>query len=391
MDSCLWQSKQNRHCFLLADLLNSPPTEQVFLVPLDAAVINNNFQEAFNSKGKDHLRSESDAVIGAKAQASPDLSMPTLFTATDPLQAPNPNPLSRLTGIDPFLSMAGRWDQATVHTLLMDSSQNLSESTNKNPEQLLAPMRSLDEIFSRQFIQGPDSISQNLQPISPKMDSLSIDANSLFIMNESRGTQDNQSEFSGQGQDQSNNQDPSQSQFYAALPNSGINSKFNVQATSNAAETSKVPPHISQSVFDKSSMLIKDGGGSLRIDLGSRDNGPLDLAVNINGNNVDIRIITHSQQARDALMQDLPRLRDSLLNHHLNLDKVEIGISNNATWSQSSGDGRQSRQQQFENIKESELRGLTGIRATRSSYRSSAQSISNDTNPLHNGLIQVRV
>ncbi len=186
------------------------------------------------------------------------------------------------------------------------------------------------------------------------------------------------------------NQDTSS--MFAPTPGSTASNKaFSVETAAPQAPSAPVSPQQLQDILDKSSMLIKDGGGSIRLDLGSKEMGSLDLALEIRDQTVELRIVAHSEQAREALVQELPKLRESLQNQNLNLEKVEIGLSYGSSWSQSSGNGQQNREQFFENNSESSSRGPQGIRSTSRSYRQSIASTPEARVPLHNGLIQVRV
>ncbi len=323
--------------------------------------------------------------------ALPNTLPPLTGTPLSPL--PTTVPQAPLVAQDPFLAMTRSWNPETIQTLRnndLDSLENLSTSSEQTAHQ---PLRSLDEILNRHMIQAPDAALQMDAPLPPR-ESLTLDTNSLqFTLQENALSQDSASrDFSDQNQSQFQNQDQG-SLFMQSPSATGIGQKnFSVQmGAAPQAPTPSLSPQNLQDIFDKSSMMIKDGGGSIRIDLGSKETGPLDLAIDIHDKSVELRITAHSDQARDALVQELPKLRESLLNQHLNLEKVEIGLSNSSAWSQSSGNGRQGRDQVVENWQESSSRGPEGIRSSSRSYRQSISQLANERVPLHNGLIQVRV
>jgi hypothetical protein len=81
-----------------------------------------------------------------------------------------------------------------------------------------------------------------------------------------------------------------------------------------------------QKLVDKAQMVIKEGGGSVRIDLGSPEMGRLELAVNLNQDRVDVKILTASEHVREMLNREMPRLRESLAVQNLNLGSVEVGV-----------------------------------------------------------------
>ncbi len=132
-----------------------------------------------------------------------------------------------------------------------------------------------------------------------------------------------------------------------------------------------LPAHAMQkTVFESTSLLVKDGGGAMRIDIGNKELGSIDLAVEVKDNRVDIKIVAASQQAREILAVALPALKASLQNQNLNLSKVEIGLSGGSSWSSSDGgsSGRESTAQS------EEIFGIKG--ASRRSSRSYRQASS---------------
>jgi hypothetical protein len=256
------------------------------------------------------------------------------------------------------------------------------------------PLRSLDDLLNSQFIQAPDFANRMDASNLPKPDSSPFDMSALGLtFQESGFTGDNQGgDLSGRNPSDSFMNQDSNSLFTPGTSTSASQKAFSIEtAAAPQAPSAPVSHQQLQDILDKSSMLIKDGGGSIRLDLGSKEMGPLDLALDIKDKTVELRIVAHSDQAREALVQELPKLRESLQNQNLNLEKVEIGLSYGSAWSQSSGNGQQNREQFFENTSESNSRGPGGIRSTSRSYRQSFVSGPETRVPLHNGLIQVRV
>jgi flagellar hook-length control protein FliK len=80
-------------------------------------------------------------------------------------------------------------------------------------------------------------------------------------------------------------------------------------------------------------MMVSDGGGSMRFDMPTPW-GKVDLAVQVDGNNVQIKLMTESAQARDALQADLSRLRDNLASQNLRLHQVDFGLLNGQSLTQ---------------------------------------------------------
>jgi len=294
---------------------------------------------------------------------------------------------------DPFLAMAQRWNAETLQTLRPEDfvSRERMESTPEMLTSTVQPMRSLDDLLNLQLIQPPDL--NNRMDSSTMQDNPNFDINTLSGSLQDLGASSHESggDFSGRNPDQSFLSQDSNAMFAQTQGPTASNKAFSIETAATQAPSAPVSPQQMQNILDNSSMLIKEGGGSIRLDLGSKDMGPLDLALDIQGNTVELRIVTHSDQAREALVQELPRLRESLQNQNLNLEKVEIGLSYGSAWSQSSGNGQQNREQFFENTSESSSRGPQGINSSSRSYRQSFVSTPEPRVPLHNGLIQVRV
>jgi flagellar hook-length control protein FliK len=98
-------------------------------------------------------------------------------------------------------------------------------------------------------------------------------------------------------------------------------------------------------------MMVRDGGGSMRVDLPTPW-GKVDLAVRIEGGNIQVRMLADSPQVRDALNQDLPRLRESLAGQNLNLGSVEVGVGGGNAWAQNFGQSGFDAHKNFENLRE---------------------------------------
>ncbi len=100
--------------------------------------------------------------------------------------------------------------------------------------------------------------------------------------------------------------------------------------TADPFSISNHKPQIMKHLVDKASMLIKDGGGSVRIDLGSPELGRIDLAISVNHDKVSMKILTDSNKTREILGQDLEKLRETLSGQHLQLSKVELGTDDSS-------------------------------------------------------------
>ncbi|MBC7658611.1 MAG: flagellar hook-length control protein FliK [Chitinophagaceae bacterium] len=150
---------------------------------------------------------------------------------------------------------------------------------------------------------------------------------------------------------------------------------FSLAGPETPAKT-EAPKHLEKAVFENASLLVKDGGGSIRIDIGNKEIGAVDLAVEVKDNVVDIKIVAASPHAREILATELPKLRESLHSQNLNLSKVEIGLSGGSSWT--SSDGRSSSSQRESSSQSDEVFGVSGAgRKSSKSYRqvSSTQNL----------------
>lgn len=102
-------------------------------------------------------------------------------------------------------------------------------------------------------------------------------------------------------------------------------------ATQAAADPTVMTPEqrvqMVQQVIDRATVLMRDGGGSVRLDLGSPELGNLEMAINMQDDRMDVRILTGSDRVRDAMMADLVRLKDALAVQNVQLGNVEVGVN----------------------------------------------------------------
>ena len=89
-----------------------------------------------------------------------------------------------------------------------------------------------------------------------------------------------------------------------------------------------------QKVVNHATMLSKQGGGTVRLDLSSPEFGPLELALNMNKDKIDLRVLAGSDRARDAIAADLNQLKGALAIQNVQLGKVEVGVSGRQPQSQ---------------------------------------------------------
>lgn len=80
-------------------------------------------------------------------------------------------------------------------------------------------------------------------------------------------------------------------------------------------------------ISEQSGALQRQGGGRANIAISDKNIGELALAVNVDGNEVQVKMHSPSDQMRNLLGQDLQNLKETLSNQNLNL--VQVDVSNN--------------------------------------------------------------
>lgn len=145
---------------------------------------------------------------------------------------------------------------------------------------------------------------------------------------------------------------------------------------------------IQKQVIEKVQMLVKDGGGQIKLDIGSGDH-KVELALDIQNDTVNLKILTASDQMKDLLASDLPKLREALGQQKLELNEVELGSQSRREWSNGSFD-QGSFQRGFSEQRERlvEQPG-TLVKSSSHSYKNIIADRSGYIRPQHSGHIQV--
>lgn len=127
---------------------------------------------------------------------------------------------------------------------------------------------------------------------------------------------------------------------------------------------------IANKILGHAQMMFKNGGGSMRVDLEAPGIGKVDVAINLINNQLDVRIITASEQARDMISKEVVGLRDGLTQQGISLRGLEVGKAGESSPRNFAGQG----QQQFG-------QGAQDQRATYNDMRDYAQSFKNSFAP----------
>ncbi len=300
---------------------------------------------------------------------------------------------ANLVQVDPFAAIGARLQTLDRQVLVIDGEDMRKEAKAdevgmEDIAQLLAPSFGPDT-FGTELKNGMGAARQSAKSASSPLEALALSMLEGTVQEgeragENMSERDSSSSQGGQGDGNSlfpMSSTPAQKESTAI---------FQIQGPDTNNQATKLSQSLSQNVFENATMMLKEGGGSIRVDLGSEGLGSLDLALDIKDKTVELRIIASSPHARELLAQDLPKLRDSLLNQNLNLEKVEIGLNQGSSWSQSSGDGRSFRgQSQNQEIFTGGSRDSR--RGEVRSYRQITSTGDRRPGTLPSGSIQVRV
>ena len=240
---------------------------------------------------------------------------------------------------------------------------------------------------------GDESFTQNFE--SQKMDGEQGSEEALASSSRSSSDSSEQGSHPEQGDHEQSDvfQDhlnPSSNRLSNDINESPFDLEIKTQ-TESVKEANKVR----DAVFEKAQILLKDGGGSMKFDLGTKELGQLDLAIDVQNDNLKIKITAESDKAREMLSQELPALRQALAEQNLDLKTVEIGLKHEEQWSeQNPNQGQQQNQQEqqssetFEHIESLKI-------GPNINWSQAKQSITKQIRaniPSHsNGNIQIRV
>lgn len=130
------------------------------------------------------------------------------------------------------------------------------------------------------------------------------------------------------------------------------------QVPEEAVTVGESRAHTMQKVIEKAQMMVKEGGGSLRLDVASPELGKIDLAVKVHNNQVELRLLSDAPRIREMLTEELPKLREALATQNLNLKNVEVGVGGGNQWSQNFAHGGWAQGGNFQEFREGNLGSL---------------------------------
>jgi flagellar hook-length control protein FliK len=147
---------------------------------------------------------------------------------------------------------------------------------------------------------------------------------------------------------------------------------------SSAQESSNV-----RDVVDQAQVLVKNGGGEMKIKLNPEGVGEVTLKVISDGGRVNIEMIASNANTKKLLENGLADLRETFSSHRINLDQIKIGSPDSVSkhMDQNMQDQNQSHVRQFlEEFRQNNQnwrQGFVDMPAMKN-YRSQAQDDSSD-------------
>ncbi len=254
----------------------------------------------------------------------------------------------------------------------MDEKSQLAESIAKSH---LGEVNLPQDFNLEESEDMTNSGNHSLDP-STEMD---IDAINLSF------SKDSEDEQTSQDSEPESNQNRSGQGLHEPL---AVNKRFSIASKELATPDNATTAPLRNTVIEKAQMLLNQGGGTISVEVGTAALGPLEMAIQVHDKHLELKITASSDKAREMLSQELPALRQALLNQSLELKTVEIGLSSNQQWSQSFDNFQGRQQQQFyeEHHEEITTASPPHILGKKISYELKSQPLG-----IHGGQIQLRV
>jgi flagellar hook-length control protein FliK len=100
-----------------------------------------------------------------------------------------------------------------------------------------------------------------------------------------------------------------------------INQKPTATASEEAANAKEIVNH--------ARVMIKDGGGEMKIRMTPHGLGEVTMKVNVQNGNVNVEMLADSQEAKKMLEKGLSELKATLASHKLNVENIKVDTSSN--------------------------------------------------------------
>ncbi len=326
----------------------------------------------------DDLWSQTDIPVSRLADLTNPLPENTKNSVATALALPLTANIPQLTSIDPFAALGDEMDSdsitmefaapgqsqviqyeeftapqaqviestqpasmsSSVHELISAMKANLTKPATEraptprvvtrptemrdNPQTIL-PLIPLAAAITPEAINSretrPDSLATkiaelNLEPIKSDSPSMMPSNNTQTNSN----SQDNSGSFSS-------NQfsDP---RLSMTTPQNGSSRFLELKTALGVAPQPIINRHeLVQHILENSQTMLRSGGGSMRLSVDTKEMGKIDLAVNVQDHKLDLRILAPNERVRDAMMVELPKMREMLQSQNLQLSAVEVGVA----------------------------------------------------------------
>jgi hypothetical protein len=283
---------------------------------------------------------------------------------------------------------------------------------NKTDQELAKmPAKNANSIVSQKAaaLFNQPALSGNSKSVS--IDDLQLDLSKFSI--EKSDTENNEESSSEQGaSDRESGQEFAgldrgvSSQLLRGLQNSGPSKTDFAAMTQAEAPTAgeglspQNRAQMVQKIMDQATALVKNGTGSMNVNLSHMGMGQLEMAVSLNNNKIDLKIITDNDRVSELIGSELASLRDALSVQKMELGNVDVGLEGREEKDSGMTDQQKEQASQFHDQAENKFKenlkdfGFSLENDFESPIVKARPRISQLANPMitrNNGQIEVRV
>ncbi|SMF66984.1 flagellar hook-length control protein FliK [Pseudobacteriovorax antillogorgiicola] len=244
---------------------------------------------------------------------------------------------------DPFKQMEGSW-------------QNVESFANQKPTVPIAPTEEIQRMavlkdISYSTLQRNAAIAEQVE--ADNLDQIDIPIQDLgdgiagaeegIMPSSTLSSDDGERNHQDSHGERGRQEEPGLGPIRNAVSDTSTPTNFTVDEAAPQDSVDQVK-QVRKLILDKAQMMLKEGGGSIKVDLGTPSLGQLDLAIDVSNDAIKLRITAESDRAREMIAQELPALRQALLDQSLDLKTVEIGLRYEEQWNQGHPEQRQEQQ-----------------------------------------------
>ena len=255
------------------------------------------------------------------------------------------------TSVDPFAAMSHELDSSTS-TKIEFSGNGVH---NRSLEEILIDRNAGQTISTSQLDKKEESSIESLLDVPAELNIENFENKNLDVglasdvdtfVSEARSNigLSGSGHGSGEGSESGSFQGNSENQPQNLMGDKSISLRDSKVNFTNKLSTDSATPakeSLAQKILGQAEIMFKNGGGSMRMDVEAPGIGKVDVAINLNNNQLDVRIITASDQARDIISREVAGLRDGLTQQGLSLRGLEVGKASESSSRQFAGQGNQ--------------------------------------------------